>query len=420
MYACKQCGTGNSLDSSFCKKCGAVLPTDEIKDARTALASLLEEGNALFTEGRTDEAILIAEMAVQSDPSSHVALSLKGLCHDRLGQIAEALECYEAAVALNPDSTLDKIKVAALRNKLAQHVTAAPEPNRRGAAILTSAAVVLVLVVGSFAGMAASGHKETGNVVGDLATPGKSTPLVSANTNPTAANVASNAQTANQPLTSAAGNPGNGADAGVQIPSTTGRGGVARNIDGNDSGANVPPLGPGGLPDTSGYKPVIVSDPPKSDRNGQPKDPDPGPIDSWPKTGPTDPGTNPAPLVENRGSIDLQLTHGSAPIPGGSQSIDSAHGAQSALRAADTDYQLRKYAEAANHYRQVADMGGDTPRIQQRLGECFTNLGQIGAAKAAYNRAISKYQAQIKSGQGIDRAQRGLDSCEQALKVIGG
>ena len=133
MYACKECGTGNPLDSSFCKKCGTALPEQDLAEARGKMDEVLEEGNNLFTEGRTDEAMLIAEAAVAANPSSHMAYSLKGLCHERLGQIAEALECYETAVSLHPDSALDKVKVAALRNRLAAHVVDAPVPDRRRA-----------------------------------------------------------------------------------------------------------------------------------------------------------------------------------------------------------------------------------------------------------------------------------------------
>ena len=160
MYACKQCGTGNPLDSSFCKKCGTALPADELSEARARLAEMLDEGNNLFTEGRTDEAMLIAEAAVNANPSSHLAYSLKGLCHERLGQIAEALECYETAVGLNTDSSLDKVKVAALRNRLAQRVTEAPEPNRRSAAMIGVAAAVLFLVGGSLAAIGMSARRQ--------------------------------------------------------------------------------------------------------------------------------------------------------------------------------------------------------------------------------------------------------------------
>ena len=160
MYACKQCGTGNPLDSSFCKKCGTALPADELSVARDKLGEMLDEGNNLFTEGRTDEAMLIAEAAVTANPSSHLAYSLKGLCHERLGQIGDALECYETAVGLNADSSLDKVKVAALRNRLAQRVTDTPEPNRRSAAMIGVAAAVLFLVGGSLAAIGMGGKKD--------------------------------------------------------------------------------------------------------------------------------------------------------------------------------------------------------------------------------------------------------------------
>lgn len=149
MVSCKHCLTQNSLDSTFCRRCGTALPEDEILAAKEKLDVLIGQGNTSFNEGRTDEALAVADTALLSNPTSTTALSLKSLCHERRGELAEALECADQIVELNPDSELDKIKRNQLRSKLAISVQLATQPpDKRPALIGAVAAVVLVICVG--------------------------------------------------------------------------------------------------------------------------------------------------------------------------------------------------------------------------------------------------------------------------------
>ena len=157
MVRCPDCETPNSVDSKFCRFCGAPLPEEERIDAQVKLNELIAEGNKLFNEGRTDEALLIAESAISSSPNDTRALSLKGMCLERAGYLADALELYERVVELNPDSPLDKIKVTHVRNRLAAKAAEVPPPNRRIALIGASAAIVFVMAVGSIIAAGASG-----------------------------------------------------------------------------------------------------------------------------------------------------------------------------------------------------------------------------------------------------------------------
>src|ERR1043165_53405 len=110
MISCKNCTAQNSLDSTFCKRCGANLPDDEVKLAKEKLEAVVADGYKIFSTGRTDEAMQIAETAVQAHPSSTAGLSLKAMCHERMGQISEALDCHEKVLDIDPDSMIDKIK----------------------------------------------------------------------------------------------------------------------------------------------------------------------------------------------------------------------------------------------------------------------------------------------------------------------
>ncbi|MHB8636640.1 MAG: tetratricopeptide repeat protein [Fimbriimonadaceae bacterium] len=421
MYACKQCGTGNPLDSSFCKKCGAALPADELAEARTKLGEMLDEGNNLFTEGRTEEAMLIAEAAVAANPSSHLAYSLKGLCHERLGHVSEALECYETAVGLNADSSLDKVKVAALRNRLAQRVAEAPEPNRRNAAMIGVAAAVLFLVGGSLAAIGMSGKKDSGKVAANTPAVPVAAPLqpglqqpVSGATPPLQQQAPQNPQ-----ATPPASPPAGGAPVGT--PSAT------------DLGANLPtaprtlPAPSGDLGSMASVSPpleIVPSGPipptppvaaPHTDKTPS-IDPPPAPL----TTSGQDSSGNATRPEENPGTIIIKMAPRTQPSPGGGSLVPDSNGVTTMLRAAQEDFQLGKFNGAAGKYTQVANMGGNSPRLQQRLGDCFRNLGNAQKARTAYNRAITMYQAQIKRGVDVAGNQRGLDTCESALKVLGG
>ena len=147
MIACKHCSTPNSLDSTFCKKCGTAVPADQKREAALQLDKLVDEGLAALNAGRTAEALAIADSAVASDPSHLGALHLKSAIHERRGEIADALESAERIVELNPDSELDRIKRNGLRNSLLSASTPV-QPDRRVAAVAALAAMILVACVG--------------------------------------------------------------------------------------------------------------------------------------------------------------------------------------------------------------------------------------------------------------------------------
>jgi tetratricopeptide (TPR) repeat protein len=105
---------------------------------------------------------------------------------------------------------------------------------------------------------------------------------------------------------------------------------------------------------------------------------------------------------------------------GGSAPADDGHETAAMLQAAQELFQLGHYDQAAAKYGKVAEMGGNSGRVQQRLGDCYRNLGKNDQSKSAYNRAINLFEAQIKQGHNVAGNQRGLESCESALKVLGG
>jgi Tfp pilus assembly protein PilF len=67
---------------------------------------------------------------------------------------------------------------------------------------------------------------------------------------------------------------------------------------------------------------------------------------------------------------------------------------------------------AAVAYEKLLSSGGDPGLTNQRLAQCYEKLGRKSEAKEAYRRAIAAFEAKGN--------QDALETCRQALKVLGG
>lgn len=435
MVTCKHCSTPNSLDSTFCKRCGTALPADDVQIAQEKLEQLIAQGNTAFNEGRTDEAMAIAESACASNPSSTPALSLKTLCHERRGELAEALECAELIVELNPDSELDKIKRNQLRNKLSMtaQLAASQGPDRRTALIGAVSAVVLFACVGiGIAKMNMRNAAKQESFVSSNSSTGSplSTPSTQQNSPNSASNVQqSQVQTQNSPQN--------------------------QQNDGGQNQFNEAPLrrsAPNGLLPREGAldgQDVIVGGdqpitPPNPLRGqiGSTAAPTEGGTGTLPatnvklpaqgkETGSEDPNRDPQPTADSTkaaqnndpGVVEISLSHGSkrpnGPTSGGSDL--GAGGAAALDRIGIQRYQLGSYGAAATSFEQALRAGGDPISINQWLGRCYGNLGRKSDQIDAYKKCVSACQSALNSGTGNkDRIKATLDTCQQQLKVLQG
>jgi len=418
MVTCKHCSTPNTLDSAFCKRCGTALPEDEVLESKEKLDALIKEGNTSFNEGRTDEALEVAVTALESFPTHTNALALKSMCHERKGDLAEALECAERIVELNPDSELDKIKRNQLRNKLAISAQlATPEPDRKGAMIGALSAVVLVVCIGILIARLTS-KKEP--VVSNTPQPKIETVIPNQPVQQSVQNQQQPTQTNNPPS-----NAKNLQDGAV--------GGLTTNEGENPVGIISPDVFTGnGLPQTGRGSGTVTPEPPDSGTRGSKSS---GGNVARPTqsggngSGGSEAGIDPTPPSVNAteekkddpGQIEIKVSDaGKRSNLGGSESVTTG-GASALARVGMQRFQLGQYGPAAATFEQAIRAGGDQMSLYQRLGQCYDNLGKKNEAADAYKRGIAACQAALANGSGNrESIQKRLDICQQALKVLQG
>ncbi len=420
MFTCTECGTPNPLDSQFCKNCGHSLPADGLAEARIKLDEFVDQGNAFFTEGKTEEAMMVAEAAIESNPSHAIAYSLKGMCCERKGNLADALECYEKAISLNPDSAIDRIKVAGLRNRLATQIAEESVPDRKRAWFAALGAVLFISALGAIfihrfnqPQKVALSPSNQSNIKGFA-------PVV----NPPAGQTNGQTQsTGNQPQ----GQPSqNNSGQGNNSPT------YASNPNSNLPPAiNWPPSGNGnqlplpGDPLTGqlGNEPVTPNPPPSNSNSNPPSNsnqqasPDPKLSNSG--------NAKPPAQAKPKEIIDIQVGGGSQQFPNqpGAQPLDSNggnnNGIETLRKVAANQYQLGQYSQAASTYKQLIQMGGDSAGVRQKLGQIYSRLGQPTQAYQEYKVAVAKYQALISSGIDVNLNKAALATCQEELRLLG-
>ncbi len=405
MISCKECATLNSLDSGFCKKCGKALAQEDAIDARDKLEKHLDQAFELFHHGRTDEAALLTETALASDPTSLRALSLRGMILERKGLIVEALETYEMIVARDPNAALERMKIQTLRGVLDVRRFAAPQANRKVAMVI---AACTMLVIVALAAVLISSNRRPAEVA--VETPVKqsvgdtfgSTVPASAGVKQTPADTDRNATKDQQTPTQAQSSAPNQTPPTntTSLPKAAAEGTLISPLD-PLKGAQIQQLPaanqiPAATTGTQSQPPTKGDpDPSAVTQKTQQKQPDPPAI------------------------VDIKLSSGD-PTPGSDSAIDR-NGIDALVRSAKGQFMEGNYQAAAGTYARALGAGADPALINQRLGQCYEHLGRNSDAIDAYSKAIAASENAINKGKG-DRVQMGsiLASSRQALKNLQG
>lgn len=427
MVNCPTCHVSNSIDSQFCKGCGTALPVDAIQSAQLEFSSLVSEGYRALNDGRAEEAALIAQNALDNHPENVAALSLKGMAMEKMGKLSEALEAFERVVTLNPSSALDKIKVQQLRNTLSARVLSTNDSKSgRGPAIAGAAAAVLFVVALGFAFAQFNANKNKGSNRDSLAM-GQAPPETGKVPNNSGSaggpEVKPDNGSQKPPGSGGNGNASSGSDPrdpnyvppvregatanpGTRLPNV---GGTLPRITDTPINGSVPPLRPpinGTIGNTG-----PTTKPPVAKTETRSEDPDPEMTGGGGRTsGDTGPKSDP-------GVIDISVSKGGGGSGGGTPEM----GVQALQAAARQQFMLQKWDQAARTYERLRSLGHSSPITEQRLAQCYERLGQKNSAASAYRRAIGVLEDLIRAGSGdTSRYQQQLDSCRQALQVLGG
>lgn len=398
MVICQACQTKSPVDSLFCRSCGTPLAADAIATAKLEVDRLVAEGKSLLASGRKEEAKLMADEIIANSPSLPAGYVLRGEAYEALGDLAAALDNFERAAELDPNSPLDRIRITHLRHIIASGPVVNPVAQRRRAAYAGIAATVCVVSVGLAIGLSkgstATASQPKDRLVSNTQTDTGVNGLefvpekqLSGGVEPAATQTPAASDTSAPAQTPESG-PIRTANPGGRLPDPA-----------SGSNALEPfPIGP-------------ISIKPSDNTNSKPapnSDPDPAPVRPNPDNSTTQ-ATNPPPK-KNGGVIDIKPSQGGG--GGNNPSRGGGNDGQNLTRLARDKYLSGDFEGAAAAYERVLASGGDPGLINQRLAQCYEKLGRKSEAKEAYRRAIAAFEAKGN--------QDALDSCRQALKVLGG
>jgi len=411
MLTCSACQKTSALDAAYCRYCGAALDPDALKQARIQNDALVEDGRRLLVDHRHEEALLVAEEVLRNNPASVAAYGLQGDVHEARGDLAKALAAYEKVTELDPDSKLDRIKLSFLRQQLGE-VAAEPGYPRQKAALAAAAATVVMLAgffgAGKFwlgqSAQASPKPNESRSTTGTQqsfgSAPAMADPYLDRGQNSTPSQpnrtetTPANARQEPRPLT----NSGSSARPILPPPEVLP---VAPLRPGDFGGLESRPVEGSGT-----SRPVQPSQSPPS--NPTPRDPDPAPV------GESKPKPNRRPVIEITPSTNAQAT------AGGTDRVNSATRTGSDPAAAGRAAMASgDFAEAARQYELALAQGADVASTNQRLAQAYERLGRKSDAAAAYRRAIAAYESRVASG-GSERDKASLETCRNALKLLGG
>jgi Tfp pilus assembly protein PilF len=365
MVSCSNCASMNGLDSAFCRKCGVALPAEELRLAAERLDACLDDGYALFNDGRSDEALVVAESVLASWDGSLRALTLKGLCHESRGEYGQALASYERAVEIDPASALNRIKVDQLRGKL---VAPATTPPRRGLAITGAAATVALVIAG-------------GALMGSMSAQANVPSIVKTVKSPAVVSEPLGEVQIQQPL--------------VSKPTTSQSPPVT----------SPPVLQPKRPPHWSefggGYEPLKIQgtiDIPGVGKGEKPPEKDKG------QKGEKGAGTTPpvvtppvkppvAEIEKDNGVYEITVSGSGDKGAGKGDGVPKDDEADAHLEAADAFFLAGDYVEASTSYQNALKAGAAPGQCNEKLGDCYRILGQRKQAIGAYLRAASIYEA---------------------------
>lgn len=356
-------------------------------DTHAQAERLTREAMGLYEQGRLEEALLACEGALALDENYAPALSLKGLIHERRGQVSEAIEAYERVQALNPLSVSERARLEALRRRSYAVVRPAPhgplwrETLPVALAFLASGLILLVGLAMVLRWSAPAPVAETPRGAGNIE-PIEPRPVQPPTVAPP--------QTAEQPAQPAS-------PQAIVPPVVVDPSRVAL------APAETPP------PPPRGTIPTLPA--PDENANAERKPERPA---AAPQKSNSDSEVMPDVKVEEtqRGVYEIRVQrvgdgHNTPRTPARPQN-DFLTQAQNLQRAGD-------YREAIQAYLQALPNAPSPGEVHQQIATCYLRLGDKANARLHFQQAIAEYERQIQAGRDVETARQGIAACQNGL-----
>jgi len=466
---CQDCNTGNTVDSKYCKECGAKinsgyrtlmlsiqdLPLHQSDEDVEKLTRLLDMAFWHNQAGNQDAAITACEAALALNPNSTTAHSLLGTLCEKTGDDEKAIRHFEAVLALNPESQADAVKLEQLRRGVHVRAAAPPLTHQWLPPVMLKLGPQLGQKWVSLASSSVSANlTQVDPQRKRLLAAGAATALVAVGGLILAHPWAQAETVRTYPVTTAAAPPAVSVSRSafapevqpasavtppmVLLPShaNSNAPGIPPEITANDPFAGHIPADPSAsVPSGAGSPlwtlPAVLRSGVRR-RTGQ--DLPPLRLAALPAVGSIAPApvTLPPGIVPAAAPVDSLPRHtvmvssfgSAAPALNSSsaspyQSSMSSHIRISVHQAADTDASVAGAQSGASDSvagNRVAGGSGQGEAEQQRALS-LQEAGSYSQARQAYQSAIRSYQAQIAAGQNTETAQRGLAACQTGLQI---
>ncbi len=355
-------------------------------DTHAQAERLTREAMGLYEQGRLEEALLACEGALALEENYAPALSLKGLIHERRGQVSEAIEAYERVQALNPLSVSERARLEALRRR--SHAAVRPAPNRPlwretlpvALAFLASGLILLM-------GLALVLRWSAPAPVAETPPPTGAAPIEPRSVQPPTVAPPTTAEQPAQPQ-----NPQAIVPPVVVDPSR-----VAL------APAETPPSPPRGM------IPTLPAPDENANAERQPERPAAAPQKSNSES-----EVMPDVKVEEtqRGVYEIRVQRvgdgRSAPRTPTRPQNDLLAQAQNLQRAGN-------YREAIQTYLQALPSAPNLGEVHQQIATCYLRLGDKANARIHFQQAIAEYERQIQTGRDEETARQGIAVCQNGL-----
>ena len=367
---------------------------------------MVSDAQKLFGEGRYDEAALVATAVLENDPDNVDALALRGDCHERLGEYNLALDCYKQILVIQPESQLDRIRVARLEKMIDSDIVEVGQPTTRRRTALGAAVAAAILLVSTGSALIIATQQTDGEI----------------------GSTVEDSSVSQAPFYAVAPVPG-----GPNFSPTYQPGPADSDLDGlenvENSDGSIPPILTRGVPNDfqrnrlPGINDAVIN-PNGTTRfdRGELIDP------TSPREGNTTVATNgnriqdPDPPVvaeEDNGNsnmiAEVKVREFASKPTSGSEVVGDANEVTTLIRVAREHYILGNYDKAAAAFKQAIKLGASPASTNQRLAQCYEKLGEKALAIQAYEKAIEAFE---KLDQDDTLVKASLDACRQALKLL--